>query len=137
MLCRFDPIAIENLHVVINPVSQLDRKPLRRIENYLYVMRTILVTRANPQCGLLLDCLGKFVSGSSHESWVEQIRAVLLKCGSQTLPGLEIISNCCFSSLLRQRPRTLQICWFHAHRGLSEVHRRGSHEDCATEQERP
>ena len=79
MLYRIDPVMIEHLHVVFNPVSHLNREPFRRVEDYLYVMRSILITRANPQCGLLLDGLGKFFSGGSHEIRIKQIRAILLR----------------------------------------------------------
>ena len=126
MLYRFDPLMIQDLEVVLNRVCQLNGESLRRIENYLNVVRTILITRANPQRGLLLDGLREFVSGRSHESRVEQIRAILLKRGSQILPGLQIIANRGCSGLLRQWPGTLQIRWFDAHRSLSGPDRWGS-----------
>jgi hypothetical protein len=70
---RFDPVMVEDLHVVFDPVCQLNRQPFRRVEDYLNVVRTILIMRANSQPGLLLDCLRELVFGSSHESRIEQL----------------------------------------------------------------
>lgn len=48
MLCHFDPVMIEDLHIIFDPVSQLNGKPLRLVENYLNVVRAVLIARTNP-----------------------------------------------------------------------------------------
>ena len=73
MLCRFDLAMVKDLDVVFNHVCQLDGQPFRRIENYLNIVRAILVMRSNSQRHLLLDRPPKFVPGCSNEGRIEQV----------------------------------------------------------------
>ena len=54
------------------------------------------------------------------KSCIEQVRAILFKCGAQTLPGLQIVANRCRPGLLLQRPWALQISGLDAHGSLCD-----------------
>ena len=92
---------VKELHIVFDAICQFDGQSLRRIEDDLKSVRAIRIMCLDPQRRLLLDRFPEFVSGGSHEGRVEQVCAILLKGGSQTLPRLQIIANRRFSGLLR------------------------------------
>jgi len=107
MLYSFNLVPICNPDIVFHLIRHLNRQAIRRVEHYLNMVGTILVTCANSQRGLLLNRLCKFIPGSSHERRLEEFWSILLKRGLQALPRLQIIADRCCRGLLRQRSAIL------------------------------
>jgi len=53
MLCHFDPVAIQDLDIILHLVSQFDGQSIRRVEDDLDVVCTILILSPDAKSRLL------------------------------------------------------------------------------------
>lgn len=86
MLYRFDLSMVEDLDVVFDLVGQFNGESLRRVEDKLKIVRTILIACTNAQRGLGKDRFRQLVFCRSHKGRVEQVRPILLECGPKAMP---------------------------------------------------
>src|ERR1700691_3542286 len=100
---------IENLHVILSVVNQLDGQTFRRVEEKLNMMGAILITCMNSCLCLLVNRIRKLVPCRANEVLVKKIRLVLLERFIHSRPGLKIIADCSGFGLIFQRPWALQL----------------------------